>query len=170
MRLLFALVMIAFVAPLAAIYLLFLSPPTTVPEQVDAVVMLAGGQGERLETAVDLAERGTAPVLVLSHGPSTLCGGGRPFEVVCFVPEPGTTVGEAREIGQLVAQHGWQDIAVVTSTHHVARSRTVVGQCTEADVHMVDAGSAEFTREQRGRIILHEFTGLVAALTVEPAC
>lgn len=170
MRLLVVLVTLAVVAPVAALYLLFLNPPTGAPDRVDAIVMLAGGEGERLATARAMADQGVAPVLVLSHGPSTLCRGGQAYEVICFIPEPGTTRGEATYIGRLAAERGWQDIAIVTSTHHVARARTVIGQCTDAEVHMVDAGSADFTREQRGEIILHEFAGLIAALTLDPAC
>ena len=167
-----ALVVVALlvVAVPAALFVAFVRPPTGDVEQVDAVVALAGGSGERLRTARALVDEGVAPVLVLSYGPSALCAEDQPFDVVCFVPDPSTTVGEARRVGELVEEHGWGSIAVVTSTHHVARSRVVVGQCTDAEVRMVDAGSAIPTRERRLRLIRHEAQGLFAALLVEPAC
>ena len=48
---------------------LFVWPPTDPVEQADAVVVLAGGHGERLERGLDLVRNGVAPTLVLSFGP-----------------------------------------------------------------------------------------------------
>lgn len=154
----------------ATVFVLFVRPPTGDVGQVDAVVALAGGQGERLRAARELVDDGAAPVLALSYGPSALCESDQPFEVICFVPEPSTTAGEARRIGELADEHGWESIAVVTSTHHLPRSRVVVGQCTDADVRMVDAGSAIPTREARLRLIRHEIEGLLGSVLLEPAC
>lgn len=154
----------------AAAFAAFVRPPTGDVGQVDAVVALAGGVGERLRAARELVDDGAAPALVLSYGPSTLCASDQPFEVICFVPEPSTTVGEARRVGELVDEYGWESIAVVTSTHHVVRSRVLVGQCTDAEVRMVDAGSAIPTRGRRLRLIRHEIEGLLGSLLFDPAC
>jgi uncharacterized SAM-binding protein YcdF (DUF218 family) len=149
---------------------LFLRPPEGDPHGADAIVALAGGAGERLRAAEGLMDEGASEILVLSHGPSTLCNGGQAYEVICFEPDPGNTRGEAREIGRLASERGWQRVAVVTSTQHVTRSRVLIGQCLDGDVEMVDAGSAFPTNERRLRAIRHELTGLLAAYLVEPAC
>lgn len=158
------------VAVAVAGIVLFLRPPEGDPQGVDAVVALAGGTGERLRVAQGLMEEGASGTLVLSHGPSTLCNGGQPYEVVCFEPDPGNTRGEAQEIGRLASERGWQRVAVVTSTQHVTRSRVLIGQCVEGDIEMVDAGSAFPTNERRWQAIRHEMTGLLAAYLLEPAC
>lgn len=150
--------------------LAFFRPPTGDVSAVDAIAVLAGGSGERLAAARELADDGATRVLVLSYGPSTLCGQQEPYEVICFVPEPDSTTGEAQYIGELAAQRGWDRIAVATSTHHVLRARVLVGQCVEGEVVMIDAGSLVPTRERQLRLIRHEMTGLLAAVTVSPAC
>lgn len=169
MRLLVALLAFALVVVITGV-VLFIRPPEGDPQGVDAIAVPAGGTGERLRAASALMDEGAAPVLVLSHGPSTLCRADASYEVICFVPEPGNTRGEAQEIGRLASENGWERISVVTSTHHVTRSRVLVGQCVEGDVEMVDAGSAFRTNERRLRAIRHEAAGLVAALFLEPAC
>jgi uncharacterized SAM-binding protein YcdF (DUF218 family) len=169
MRAFTLIVLMMLVAVPVAGLLLFVRPPTGQLGEVDAVVALAGGTGERLRAAQRTMDEGAAPVLVLSYGPSQLCEGDHPFEVVCFVPEPSTTRGEAQEVGRLVEVHGWDRIAVVTSTQHVPRARMLVGQCADAEVTMVDAGSAFPTNRERMRAIFHEVTGLVATF-IDPAC
>jgi hypothetical protein len=169
-RTLVVLARVVVAVPLVA-FVLFVRPPTADVDAVDAVGALAGGAGERLRVARELVEDdGAASVLVLSYGPSSLCAGDHPYEVICFVPDPSTTAGEAREVGRLADEHGWSSLAVVTSTHHVTRSRVLVGQCTDAEVAMVDAGSALPTQTRRLRVIRHEVEGLFAALLLDPAC
>lgn len=170
MRLLVAFLALGLAVLLAGL-LLFVRPPQGDPHGVDAVAVPAGGAGERLRAASALMDEGAATVLVLSHGPSTLCRmEDTPYEVVCFVPDPGNTRGEAQEIGRLAEERGWDRVAVVTSTQHVMRTRVLVGQCVDGDVEMVDAGSAFATNERRLRAIRHEAAGLIAALVLEPAC
>jgi uncharacterized SAM-binding protein YcdF (DUF218 family) len=150
--------------------LLFVRPPTGDVGDVDAVAVFAGGSGERLRAAQRLMDDGAGSVLVISYGPSRLCSGEARYEVICFVPEPSTTSGEAAEIGRLAEERGWESVAVVTSTHHVARARVATRQCTDAEVRMVDAGSAVPSNEVRLRLIRHEIQGLIATLVLNPAC
>ncbi|MFI5046905.1 MAG: YdcF family protein, partial [Acidimicrobiia bacterium] len=86
-------------AGLVATARLFVWPETDRIERADAVVVLAGGDGERLDRGLQLMRDGVAPTLVLSFGPNRLCSGGQPFAVVCFAPSPETTRGEAEAIG-----------------------------------------------------------------------
>lgn len=69
-----------------------------------------------------------------------LCEREQPFEVVCPVPEPVSTIGEARAFGRLAEERGWNNIAVVTSPGHLTRARLAVSQCTEAETLPVAAG------------------------------
>lgn len=47
---------------------MFVWPPTDDVDTVDAVVIFAGGRGERLERAEKLMDEGVAPVLVIPNG------------------------------------------------------------------------------------------------------
>jgi uncharacterized SAM-binding protein YcdF (DUF218 family) len=82
---------------------------------------------------VRLWRAGVAPVLVISDGraegwetANRLCGEPR---VVCFVPDPYSTQGEARWLGREARRRGWAAVVVVTSTYHLRRARWVVERC-----------------------------------------
>src|SRR5438045_6692777 len=90
---------------------LFVWPVSSRPIPSDAIVVLAGGQGERLPRAVALVRRGLAPTLVISNGAAKgwilgnkLCGNQHSFQVVC--PSPATTRGEAQMIARLARERG----------------------------------------------------------------
>jgi uncharacterized SAM-binding protein YcdF (DUF218 family) len=58
---------------------------------------------------------------------------------ICFVPSPGTTRGEAEEVGRLARKHGWKSVIVVTSKYHVSRARLIFDRCLSARVEVVSA-------------------------------
>lgn len=62
----------------------------------------------------------------------------RPYEVICEHPQPFTTGGEAAWVADHTAAHGWDRIAVVTSTPHVARTRYLFDQCVPAEILIID--------------------------------
>jgi hypothetical protein len=114
---------------------------------VDAIVAL-GGKVATARVAYDLAAGGAAEVVVVSdpYGDTDtgfiddVCGDPPPGpDVVCFDPEPRTTRGEARFVAAVAETEGWDRIAVLTPTYHVARAEYVVGRCTDAELVMVDA-------------------------------
>lgn len=121
-----------------------LSPAQDDPQPADAVVMLAGGRGERLELARELMDDELAPVLVVMNGLNwskgrRLCTDGDPnFEVIC-PSGPGDTRGEAREIRDLAEARGWESIVLVTSDFHLHRASTNVGRCFDGTVYKVAA-------------------------------
>lgn len=138
----FLLLVAAGLALLLASLPLFVVPAVDEPEEVrsgpvDAVLVLGGGQGERLTTAVALLPRlpDPAPTLLLSvpHGePLVTCGEvpGRPEVAVrCLVPDPATTSGEAEQVATIAREEGWERVVVVTSDYHVTRTRMLVGRC-----------------------------------------
>lgn len=123
---------------------LFVLPAVDEPEIVldapaDAVVVLGGGDGERISAARGVLPRlpGDPPALVLSvpyEEPLLTCGSvpGQPaVEVRCLVPEPPTTAGEATAMASLAAEQQWQRMVVVTSDYHVTRARVLVTRCVE---------------------------------------
>jgi uncharacterized SAM-binding protein YcdF (DUF218 family) len=133
----------------AATAMLLLWPRTDPPGRADAVVVLAGGQGERLARALELVRAGAAPALVISNGDdpqwpeaNRLCNGSSTFEVVCFRPHPDSTRGEARAIAALASSRRWQSLVVVTSTYHVTRARLLLTRCYAGETSFVAAPSS----------------------------
>jgi hypothetical protein len=129
------------------VYVLPATTELSAEPPVDAVVAL-GGVKLTAEHAYEMAVEAEADVVVVSdpYGIAQrpvierICSDPRPGPtVICFDPEPPTTRGEAREIRDLAARHGWESVAVVTPTYHVTRSRFVVQRCFPGRVVMVDA-------------------------------
>ena len=148
----------------------FVHPRVDAPGRADAIIVLAGSPSDRLPAALDLLGQGVAPTLALStpegaDDPRTaaLCSGGG---VLCFVPTPDNTRGEATAIGRLVAEHRWQRIVVVTSRDHISRARLLIERCTDVDVAMVASDGPSL---RAGRI-MHELGGYLSAQTVIRGC
>jgi uncharacterized SAM-binding protein YcdF (DUF218 family) len=125
---------------------LFVWPTTADARRADAVVVLDGGTGERLKKARALMARHVAPTLVISAGHELdpdeadgLCAKPQAFEVVCFVPKPADTRGEARAFAMLARQHRWRHAVLVTSTYHVTRARRLVERCYDGHLEVVAA-------------------------------
>ncbi|MGY1914944.1 YdcF family protein [Blastococcus sp. SYSU DS0973] len=144
----------------------------TVPS--DAVVLLAGDAHSRLPVALRLAESGPE-VLVVSaaegedNAPArALCRDPGDLTVHCFVPERSDTRAEARELGRLVADHGWDRITVVTSAYHLPRAGMLVRRCTDASVELAAPGERMPVRRWINAIA-HESAGLTVAV-IDRSC
>jgi uncharacterized SAM-binding protein YcdF (DUF218 family) len=147
---------------------LFVFPASSTPAHADAIVVLAGGNGERLDEGLALVRRGVAPNLVVSNGPTQLCATHQPFAVFCFRPDPDDTRGEAEAIGRIATREGWHHIVLVTSDYHVTRAHLLVDRCFSGTVDVTAA------RSSRAPLPLlfaigHEWGGLVEAALHE-AC
>jgi uncharacterized SAM-binding protein YcdF (DUF218 family) len=126
---------------------LFVFPETDSPTKADAVIVLAGARNPRLHKGLELMRKKVAPTLVISDAPvygwpeaNRLCAGHAAYKVMCFRPVPYSTRGEAEHIAELVRQHHWREVVVVTSTFHVTRARMLVKRCVEgAKVDLVGA-------------------------------
>lgn len=143
--------------------MLFVWPSTSTLQRADAVVALAGGDGERLDRGLELVREGVAPTLVASTGPNRLCGTKQAFEVVCFLPSPETTRGEAEAIGRMARERGWTSIVLVTSTYHVSRARLLVGRCYSGTLAVAAAEPDQGVAAWIG-FIAHEWGGLADSL------
>lgn len=126
----------------------YVHPQTDPLRRADAIVVLGGTAYERFDVGLDLAERGYAPQLLISRSTGEddsvmdrYCTPRFEFTVSCFVPNPWTTDGEAREIGRRARLYGWHHIIVVTYTPHVSRARYIVSKCFDGELTMVASPS-----------------------------
>lgn len=161
-----------------------LVPATVAPDDVepaDAVVVFAGSS-ERLPVAVELMVAAKAPVLVIPNGTrhgwpeaNRLCAeagvaaDGRPFEVLCPIPDPVTTRGEARAISALAAERGWRSVVAVTSSYHIARAEMLLERCFAGHVQAVGV-DREMPWGSWLRLARHELAGHLAYRLVFRGC
>ncbi|MFN0089581.1 MAG: hypothetical protein ACKVWR_04815 [Acidimicrobiales bacterium] len=116
---------------------LFVWPPVDEPSLADAVVVLGDAAPVGLDPAAALVERRAAPVLVIPNGahPSwpeanRLCALRRPgLTVLCPAAGNDTLRGQARLVGLLAAERGWNDLAVVSDRDRLSRVRLALGRC-----------------------------------------
>ncbi|MFN0027626.1 MAG: ElyC/SanA/YdcF family protein [Acidimicrobiales bacterium] len=155
--------------------------PAALAPDADAVVMFAGGLGERLELAQQLVLNGHADVLVIPNGTAPqwpaaneLCAGnqpieGRRIEVICPRPEPNNTRGEARAIARLATDRGWDRLIAVTSSYHLRRARLLLDRCVNGELTAV-AADARLGTLSWPRVVLHEWGGHVQARLFRRTC
>jgi len=114
------------------------------PRRADAVVVLAGSK-KRLPVALALMRAHEAPTLVVStdaadHDPARfrLCTGPKPhgYTLICRRADPFSTRGEARLTRQLVLEHGWRSLVVVSSRYHLFRAQKLFERCTRVRLSM----------------------------------
>jgi uncharacterized SAM-binding protein YcdF (DUF218 family) len=119
---------------------LFIWPTTGMPARVDAIVV-PGGQGNRIATAIALAGQGRARYLVLSEGgyvPPQLCGAQvGSATVLCFMPNPDTTQGEAEGTARLTKEYGFRSIVLVTTPDQTWRAELRFGRCYSGKIYAV---------------------------------
>lgn len=157
-------------------YRLFWNPPAGQLDEVDAVVVLSGGRGERLPVAVELVRTGVADTLAVSLGGvdwtgpvaravRSACEPGSSMNIVCLRAEPDKTRGEAARFGELARQSGWESLAIVTSDYHLLRSVKWFRRCFGPNVVGVPAES-----DKSIGLIIHEWLGMVAFYTLHRHC
>ncbi len=108
----------------------------------DAIFVLGGRDYDRYPFGIGLGEQGWAPIVVLSvdRWRTGLCATPHPdLNLRCFIPDPPTTKGEAREIRSLAATYGWRTIIVVTYRPHISRARFILEQCFDGNLVMVES-------------------------------
>jgi uncharacterized SAM-binding protein YcdF (DUF218 family) len=113
------------------------------PRPADAIVVLGGGEGERIAEAVRLYERGLAPRIIIL-GPASpvlplsfredaptmpqakkivALRKGVPEDAVEVVEGPTSTYEEALAVARILQERGYRRILVVTSPFHSRRAR-----------------------------------------------
>jgi len=110
------------------------------PARVDAIVV-PGGPGNRLDAAIKLAEQNRARYLLLSEGeyvPPQLCGSHvGAARVVCFMPSPDTTQGEAEATARLAKEYNIRSIVLVTTPDQTWRAKLRFGRCYSGKIYAV---------------------------------
>lgn len=147
---------------------------------VDAVVVLAGGRGERGRAAMalmdDLVESGHDPVLVVNVGNrdwgpgwevvAPLClPGDRAYRVECLTVNPDNTAGEASTISALAQRRGWTTLALVTSHSHLHRATVRFERCFDGTVIPSAATGGPLPPAY-----VYEWFGTMHALLIDRAC
>lgn len=151
---------------------LFLSPSTSDARHADAVVVFgARSRPERLPAALEMMQEGAAPVLVLSSPPEDprVCRDRPRYEVICRTPDPFSTRGEARVVGELADERRWRSVILVTSTYHLTRARLLLGRCFDGEIHGIAADPSDGA-EGSLESITHEWLGMLAAMTFARGC
>lgn len=160
----------------AATAVLFVWPSADRPRSVDAVVVFAGGRGERLALAEQLMRANVAENLVIPNGRDSTwpdgnraCTEERPYEVYCPIPRPDTTRGEARTIAALAESYSWNEVLVVTSTYHLSRAGLLLSRCHGGEVLTVgaapDLGGFPWLRR-----VVHEWLAWTQAVLIDRRC
>jgi hypothetical protein len=132
-------------------YFVIVKPHVDGLTHVDAVIVLGPPNANgRLVLARQMVADGIADNLIISTSTPDHYYSGQPcvrgylpeaptVHVICFVPQPATTRGEAMELGRVAASHGWTRIIVVTSTYHVSRARLILKRCFAGKLYVVAA-------------------------------
>lgn len=155
----------------------YVYPRTDQLERADAVVVLGGYGADRFDYGITLAERGWAPVAVLSvynpdNDPSIadVCKGSRDksISIVCFTADPLTTLGEAREVRRLAQERRWHKIIVVTARSHVSRARYIVSKCFDGEILMAP-NPTEISRARWVYEYFYQTAGYLRTI-IQPGC
>jgi uncharacterized SAM-binding protein YcdF (DUF218 family) len=133
-------VLVLVVFGVATVRLFVLPDLAPLPAHADAIIELAG-PGIRDAATMELVHEGKAPVVVQSTvaaeaGTHTCLPQTPGVEVLCFNPNPGTTLGEARYIGQVAAQRHWQSVIIVTTPDHALRAQLRVSRCFPGTIYV----------------------------------
>jgi uncharacterized SAM-binding protein YcdF (DUF218 family) len=149
---------------------LFVFPSTGMPAKVDAIVV-PGGLGNRIDAALHLAKQDRARYLVLSEGewiPPGLCGSRvGTASVICFMPDPDTTQGEARGTARLARSYGFRSIVLVTTPDQTWRAKLRFGRCYSGQIFAV---TTPLPLSEWPFQIAYQWTATVKAEVVNRGC
>jgi uncharacterized SAM-binding protein YcdF (DUF218 family) len=157
------------------------------PQASDVIVMLGDDNynGDRATGAADLFKAGWAPRVVASGRylrpyasipeleAHDLADRGVPLSaIIRFAHQAANTREECTDIGQLMTQHGWKRILLVTSTYHTRRSQYICERTLPPGtiLRTIAARDSEYDPDNwwksRGgmKIFLHETVGIIVSM------
>ncbi len=159
-------------------YVLFTRPHSDPLTKADAIIVLGGENDGRLQYGLDLARRGYADTVVLSNSyldkPADLpdfqracTSGTQTITVICFVPDPFTTRGEAMYTAELAWARHWTHVIVVSWNYHTVRARYVFHQCFDGEVTMHPVPRAyDFAPWRWALVYAYQYAALMKAVAV----
>jgi len=159
------------------------------PQPADAIVVFAGGVGEsgragggaqeRLKQAVDLYRAGYAPILILSSGyvysfheadvmRALAIDQGVPASAIAIEDRATNTYENVRFVDEILREHGWRRILLVSSPYHMRRAMLVWRkQAPQVSVVPTPSEQSQFYDHTRGatfeqlRGILQEYVAIL---------
>ncbi len=174
-----AVICLAVVATLGVMgFVLFNRPHADPLTKADAIIVLGGENDGRLQYGLGLAEQGYADTVVLSNSyndqPADLpdfnraCASGTAtLTVICFVPSPYTTRGEAMYLARLAKQNNWTHVIVVSWNYHMVRARYIFEQCFDGNVIMRPVPRTyDFTLVRWAWEYAYQYTALIKAFAL----
>jgi len=129
------------------------------------IVVLGGGGGERLATALALRGDSGRLLVVSADAIERYAAGGGACEdddARCFRPSPLSTLGEARAVDDLARAEAWPHVTVVTSDFHTLRTRRLFRQCVAVPVAVVAAPADAPVGERLYRVVRESVAMVVA--------
>jgi uncharacterized SAM-binding protein YcdF (DUF218 family) len=114
----------------------WLSAPRNAPQEADIIVVLGGGEKDRVRRAMDLYKDGYAGRVLLTGLIADaerrgnfrlhwrvrfLLAGGVPFEVLLFDDRSRNSYEEADNTAKLMREHRWKSVLVVSDPPHLRR-------------------------------------------------
>jgi uncharacterized SAM-binding protein YcdF (DUF218 family) len=161
-------------------YLLFTNAQDDEIQPADAVVVLGGEHDGREYYGVQLAQQIGARTVLLSNSYAasdsvmmSLCNATvEGVRVLCRVPVPATTRGEALMARRAAREYGWRRIAVVTWRFHLPRARRIFAQCYSGEPGRVVMRAVPRSYELPMAIwefdYIYQYAGLVKAVIQGP--
>ncbi len=58
------------------------------------------------------------------------------LNVICVAPHPESTRGEARNLGRIARERGWQSVTVISQRSHMTRARLLMERCYDGEIRM----------------------------------
>jgi hypothetical protein len=168
-----AVLLVAVVAFSAVTARLFVYPVVNAPQVSDAIVVLGGSGGAPVRAGVALADKGYAPLLVISLVTGQQC---QPallhltghVRAACFHADPQSTQGEARAIAHLAKVDHLHSIIVVAPTSQVTRARLRVSRCYSGTLLMDGVRTGSLW--QWAYAIAYEWGATLKALIFQRTC
>ncbi|MEE9414944.1 MAG: YdcF family protein [Acidimicrobiales bacterium] len=143
-------------------------PDQRVPTAADAVVVLSGGMGERVNLGQIVFDEGIAKNILFSQSERVReqCETeSRQPEIHCVDAAPGNTKGEAASIAEYAHEQGWDSLILVTSSYHMQRASRWLERCFDGEVFPIAADAT--TSFGLGR---HEWLATMVQLTFDRSC
>jgi uncharacterized SAM-binding protein YcdF (DUF218 family) len=167
-RWLAAAVLLAVVLGVAG-YPVYVRPQVDTLRKADAILVVGGADpAPRYGYAFELARQGWAPHLVVSDPDREMTAACAAkytaFTVACFVPEPRTTLGEARELRQLADENHWRTVIVVAYLPHISRARYIMARCFGGELIM-SAAPTQLSVPQWAWMYVYQSAGYLKAMT-----